>query len=147
MIEPVQDVVGPNFRWVPKIGVAGAALEKNQDDVFCGAPARAAGALAGFAGEGLQFEERAKGEAKDARAADAEQIATGHFEVRIAKIAAGAAGYFDHKNVPWLEVKFDWRTKKTRPVRAPGLHGASGLHTRPMGASGLKEGFLDCVMA
>jgi hypothetical protein len=88
-------VVG-RFSQAPQIEVAGSALEINHDHVFGRAPAGAAGALARLAREGLQLEERSERKAQHARAANAQQIPPGHFELRIAKVTACAAGYFDH---------------------------------------------------
>ena len=65
-----------------------------------GKPQPSTAAFAGFAGESLQFQQRAEREAEHARAADAKQVAPSHFEMRIAEVGTGAASYFNHKIIP-----------------------------------------------
>ena len=77
--------------------MTGTALQINHHHILRRAPTRTARAFAGFACQSLQLENTAQGQPENARAADPQQIAAGHFEMRIAKIAASAASYLEHR--------------------------------------------------
>ena len=72
-----------------------AALQIAEDDVLGLAPAGATH-VSGLSGPGLQLEHVGQAEAQHARAANAQQVATGHFQVRIAQVLSEFSGYRNH---------------------------------------------------
>jgi hypothetical protein len=52
--------------------------------------------VAGLGRPRLELEHVAQAEAEHARAADAQQVASGHLQVRIAQVLAGFSWYRDH---------------------------------------------------
>ena len=63
---------------------------------------------------GLELEHRAERQAEQARAADAEDVAPGHPEVRVAQVLAGLSGDDDHRGAPFRESgrsRFDSATR------------------------------------
>src|SRR6185436_10262982 len=81
---------------VPEIQVTWTALEINHDHIFSHAPARTAGFFQRLGCLRLKFQEGAERKAQHSRAADTQEVAPGHFQVRIAKVTACTTGYFEH---------------------------------------------------
>ena len=72
-----------------------AALQIAEDDVLGLAPAGATH-VSGLSGPGLQLEHVGQAEAQHAGAANAQEVATGHFQVRIAQVLSKFSGYRNH---------------------------------------------------
>jgi hypothetical protein len=100
LFENALHVVGDIFFRIPKVEVARAALQVDQDDALGAVPAGAAGGRLRGAGPlgGLQLEHAAEGHAQESAAADAKDIAPRNTEVRIAQILAGLAGDAEHRH-------------------------------------------------
>lgn len=76
--------------------MAGATLTIDHHDALGFAPLGPA-ALAAFHRFRLQVEQRAQGDPHDASAADAQQVAPGHFKVCVAEVAEVAACAMNHR--------------------------------------------------
>ena len=63
-----------------------------------GPPAGAAAVSAAGGRGGLELEHRAEAQAQQARAADAQQVAAGHAELRVAQVFACLSGDDDHRD-------------------------------------------------